>query len=77
MVFKDPPVERYLSNIIEKQLSGALSNVFLKQKQFNTEKQLEEIARVKMQDLNAYDVKQARKIIAGTAKNMGLEIVSE
>jgi len=41
-----------------------------------TEKQLEEIAKVKMEDLNAYDLDAAKKIIAGTAKNMGLEIVS-
>ncbi|TEU07491.1 MAG: 50S ribosomal protein L11 [Candidatus Aminicenantes bacterium] len=41
-----------------------------------TEKQIEEIAKVKMADLNAYDLGGAKKIIAGTAKNMGLEIVS-
>jgi len=42
-----------------------------------TMKQLEEIARIKLPDLNAYDVEAAKKIIEGTAKNMGLEIVSE
>jgi large subunit ribosomal protein L11 len=42
-----------------------------------TQKQIEEIAQAKMQDLNAYDVENAKKIIAGTAKNMGLEIVGE
>ena len=42
-----------------------------------TMKQLEEIARIKLPDLNAYDVEAARKIIEGTAKNMGLEIISE
>lgn len=41
-----------------------------------TDKQLEEIAKVKMQDLNANDLNAAKKIIAGTAKNMGLEIIS-
>ncbi|MFO7865847.1 MAG: 50S ribosomal protein L11 [Candidatus Aminicenantes bacterium] len=39
-------------------------------------KQLEEIAKMKLKDLNAYDVDAAVKIIEGTAKNMGLEIVS-
>lgn len=39
-----------------------------------TEKQIEEIARMKMQDLNAYDLEAAKKTIIGTAKNMGLEI---
>jgi large subunit ribosomal protein L11 len=41
-----------------------------------TGKQLEEIAKVKMADLNANDLDSAKKIIEGTAKNMGLEIVS-
>jgi large subunit ribosomal protein L11 len=40
-------------------------------------KQIEEIAKVKMCDLNANDLAAAAKIIEGTAKNMGLEIVSE
>jgi len=42
-----------------------------------TQKQIEEIARTKLPDLNAYDVEAAKKIIEGTARNMGLEIVSE
>ncbi len=41
-----------------------------------TRNQLEEIAKIKMEDLNAYDLEAAVKIIEGTAKNMGLEIVS-
>lgn len=42
-----------------------------------SEKQIEEIAKVKMPDLNAYSLNAAKKIIEGTAKNMGLEIISE
>jgi len=42
-----------------------------------TRKQIEDIARTKLPDLNAYDIEAAKKIIEGTAKNMGLEIVSE
>ena len=41
-----------------------------------TRQQLEEIAKAKMSDLNAYDLDAAVKIIEGTAKNMGLEIIS-
>lgn len=41
-----------------------------------TEKQIEEIARMKMLDLNAYTLESAKKIVEGTAKNMGLEIIS-
>ncbi len=39
-----------------------------------TEKQLEEIALVKMPDLNANDIEAAKNIIAGTARQMGVEI---
>lgn len=37
-------------------------------------KQLEEIVEVKKDDLNARDVEQAVRIIAGTARSMGIEI---
>ncbi len=36
--------------------------------------QLEEIAQMKMQDLNAADLDAAVKIIAGTARSMGLNV---
>ncbi len=39
-----------------------------------TEAQISEIATVKMPDLNANDLEQAKKIIAGTARSMGIEI---
>ena len=35
---------------------------------------LKEIAEIKLPDLNAYDVEAAMKIVAGTAKNMGITI---
>jgi large subunit ribosomal protein L11 len=34
------------------------------------------IAEVKMPDLNAFDLDQAEKIIAGSARSMGIEVVS-
>jgi large subunit ribosomal protein L11 len=39
-----------------------------------TQAQLREIAEVKMKDLNASSVEQAMKIIAGSARSMGLEV---
>ena len=33
-----------------------------------------EIAQVKMADLNANDLDQAAKIVAGTARSMGIEV---
>jgi len=40
-----------------------------------TRKQLEEIAKQKMPDLNANDIKAGANIIAGTAKSMGIDVV--
>ncbi|MDA9077229.1 50S ribosomal protein L11, partial [Candidatus Pelagibacter sp.] len=39
-----------------------------------TKKQAEEIATQKMKDLNAHDLEQAVKIIAGSARSMGIEV---
>ena len=40
-----------------------------------TSAQLREIAEYKLPDLNANDVEAAMRIIAGTARNMGIEVV--
>jgi len=40
-----------------------------------TQSQLAEIVEMKKEDLNAFDLEQAKKIIAGTARSMGLEVV--
>ncbi|MCX5749433.1 MAG: 50S ribosomal protein L11 [Candidatus Saganbacteria bacterium] len=39
-----------------------------------TRAQLEEIAKIKLPDLNAMSIEAASKIIAGTARNMGIEV---
>jgi large subunit ribosomal protein L11 len=40
-----------------------------------TWKDVEEIAKIKMPDLNAVDLAQAKKIIAGSARSMGVDVV--
>ena len=40
-----------------------------------TAAQIREIAQAKLEDLNANDVDQASKIIAGTARSMGVDVV--
>ncbi len=40
-------------------------------------KQLEEIARIKMKDLNAPDISRGVKIIEGTARSMGIEVEAD
>ena len=39
-----------------------------------TRKQLEEIAKIKMADLNAHDLDAAVKLIAGSARSMGVDV---
>ena len=41
-----------------------------------TKKQVEDIARLKFEDLNAYDIEGAMRIIEGTARSMGISITN-
>lgn len=36
---------------------------------------VEEIAKIKFSDLNAVDIEQAKKIIAGSARSMGIDVI--
>ena len=40
-----------------------------------TRNQIREIAETKMSDLNAIDIEGASKIVEGTARSMGIEVV--
>ena len=40
-----------------------------------TRKQVEDIAKAKLEDLNTGDLKQAIRVIEGTARSMGIEVV--
>ncbi len=72
-VTKKPPVTDLIKKAIKLQKGsdnplknkvGQLSNA-----------QLEEIAKTKMEDLNTTDIEAAKKIVAGSARSMGIEIV--
>lgn len=39
-----------------------------------TKDQMREIAEIKLPDLNAYDIESAMKVVAGTARNMGIAV---
>ncbi len=39
-----------------------------------SQEQLEEIAKIKMPDLNANDIEAAKKVVAGTARSMGVTV---
>jgi len=40
-----------------------------------TQQQVKEIATLKMADLNANDVEMAERMVAGTARSMGIDVV--
>lgn len=71
-VVKKPPVAEMIKKAIGREkgaqkpgreIAGTLS-----------ETQVEEIAKTKMEDLNTTDIKQAAKIVKGTARSMGVEV---
>jgi large subunit ribosomal protein L11 len=69
---KSPPAAELL-----KQAAGVIkgSGVPNKEKVGKvSQAQVEEIAKTKMNDLNAFNVDQAKKIIAGTARSIGVEV---
>ena len=71
-VCKTPPAA-----VLIKEKLGIKSGSGIPQLQFVgtlTEEQLGEIAETKLPDLNDYDVKAAKNIIAGTARSMGVRI---
>ena len=69
-VLKTPPAA-FLLKKVAKIKSGAAKGETVAT---ITKDQLKEVAETKLPDLNAYTVEQAEKIIAGTARNMGIEI---
>lgn len=71
-IMKEPPAAILIKKAINLK-SG--SGVPHKEKVGNlTRAQLEEIAKAKMVDLNANDIEAAMKIIAGTARSMGVTV---
>jgi large subunit ribosomal protein L11 len=71
-IMKTPPASVLIKKALG--LESGSSNA-LKQKVGKiTRKQLEEIATLKMPDLNCYDLDTAVKIIAGSARQMGVEM---
>jgi len=72
LIFKQPPAAVLLRKAagIEKGSGSAKKE---KVGKISKEK-LKELAEIKLPDLNAKDTEAAMKILAGTAKNMGIEI---
>ncbi len=73
IVYKTPPASFLILKAIG-QKKGSGKNLNKKVGKI-TRAQLEEIAKIKKVDLNAHDIDAAVKIITGTAKSMGVEVV--
>ncbi|MCK9438652.1 MAG: 50S ribosomal protein L11 [Patescibacteria group bacterium] len=71
-IMKSPPASELIKKIAKIQ-KGSGKPLSQKVASINKE-QLAEIAKLKMSDLNTDDIEAAMKIIAGTARQMGVEI---
>jgi len=72
-VTKTPPASYFLKKAAKLQKGASKTGTDIVGKV--TMAQVREIAEAKMVDLNAHDIDQAAKMISGTARSMGIEVV--
>lgn len=75
-ITKTPPASYYLKKLanLKKGSSATRKEGFVGK---ITVSQLKEIAELKKQDLNAFDIDAAARMIRGSAESMGLEVIEE
>ena len=74
-ITKQPPVSEQLKKAMGIEKGSAVPN---RDKVAKIKRsQAREIARAKMQDMNANDLEQATNIVLGTARSMGIELINE
>ena len=71
-IIKSPPASHFIKEAVK--LKGGSQEPGRTIVASISKKQIEEIAKQKMADLNAHDLEQASKIIAGSARSMGIEV---
>ena len=69
---KSPPASDLIKKAIKKKSASSTPGVVMIGEITRT--QLEEIAKIKMEDLNAYDMDAAINILAGSARSMGVVV---
>ena len=72
-ITKSPPAAVLLKQVA--QIAKGSSNPKAQKVGKVTKAQLLDIAKTKMNDLNSSSLEQASKVIAGTARSMGLEVI--
>jgi large subunit ribosomal protein L11 len=73
LAFKQPPASELIKKVLGIEKGSGTPNKLKVGK--ITRAQLKQVAERKMSDLNANDMDAAIKIIEGTAKNMGLDVI--
>lgn len=71
-IVKKPPASRLILKAVGKDKGSAKPHATKVAKM--TKAQLEAVATEKMEDLNALDLDHAKRIIAGTARSMGVDV---
>jgi large subunit ribosomal protein L11 len=71
-IMKSPPASELIKKYAK--IKKGAANPLTEKVGTITQEQVKEIAETKMQDLNANDIEAAKKIIAGTAKQMGVQV---
>jgi len=71
-ILKTPPASVLIKKACN--LTKASANAATTKVATLSKAKLEEIAKIKMPDINANDIEAAKKIIAGTARSMGVEV---
>ena len=71
-IIKSPPASHFIKEAVK--LKGGSQEPGRNIVASISKKQIEEIAKQKMADLSAHDLEQASKIIAGSARSMGIEV---
>ncbi len=72
-IVKTPPVSELIRKKANVSKGSPLPNELKVGKL--TWKDIEEIAQIKFPDLNAFNIEQAKKIVAGSARSMGIDVV--
>ena len=71
-ILKTPPAAVLIKKALK--IEKGSGNPLLNKVGTRSKKDLEEIAKTKLPDVNANDLEAAKKIIAGTARSMGVEV---
>lgn len=71
-ILKTPPASVLIKKACN--LTKASANAATTKVAVLSKAKLEEIAKIKMPDINANDIEAAKKIVAGTARSMGVEV---